>query len=148
MKISVKGRYALAAAIIIADRTARDENVSVSSVADRLGISKIYLEQVFAQMKKAKLLTSVKGPKGGYKLARAADGITAWDVLAPIEQGLTEKTEETVTNGAPDIERVIRVKVYEALDEVIREQLAGVTVSELLDSVRAQEEQSAFMLNM
>jgi Rrf2 family protein len=148
MKISVKGRYALAAIVKTAEKSAQGENVSVNSIADKLGISKIYLEQVFGQLKKSELLLSVKGPKGGYRLAREASSITAWDVLSTIEQGLTERTEETVADEAPAIEMVMSAKIYEPLDQAIREQLSSVTVSELLDKVKSQEERSAFMLNM
>jgi Rrf2 family protein len=148
MKISVKGRYALAATIQVAEWSARGENVSVNSVADRLGVSKIYLEQVFGQLKKAELFTSVKGPKGGYRLARRPADITVWDILSTIEQGLTEKTENTVTGEAPEIELVMKTVIYEPLDETVRKLLEDVTVSDLLDEVKAQEEQSAFMLNM
>ncbi|MDR2610257.1 MAG: Rrf2 family transcriptional regulator [Clostridiales Family XIII bacterium] len=148
MKISVKGRYALAAMIQVADWSARGENVSVNNIADKLGISKIYLEQVFGQLKKSELLTSIKGPKGGYRLAREASGITVWDILSTIEQGLTEKTEETVTSESPEIELVMRGSVYSPLDKEVRRLLTDITVGDLLDEVRAQEEQNAFMLNM
>jgi Rrf2 family iron-sulfur cluster assembly transcriptional regulator len=106
------------------------------------------LEQVFGQLKKSELLTSVKGPKGGYRLAREAADITAWDILSAIEQGLTERTEETVAAEAPETDLVMRAEVYEPLDEAVRGRLSEITVSDLLDKVRAQEEQSAFMLNM
>jgi Rrf2 family protein len=148
MKLSVKGRYALAAVVSIAEKSAQGENVSVNSIADKLGISKIYLEQVFGQLKKSELLVSVKGPKGGYRLSREISAITAWDVLSAIEQSLTEKTEETVADEAPEIEFIMRAEVYEPLDKVIRDKLSGITVSALLDKVKTQAERSAFMLNM
>jgi Rrf2 family protein len=148
MKLSVKGRYALAAAVSIAERSAHGENVSVNSIADKLGISKIYLEQVFGQLKKAELLVSVKGPKGGYRLSRGTSDITAWDVLSAIEQSLTERTEETVADEAPEIEFIMRAEIYNPLDTAIRDMLSGITVSELLDKVKTQAEHSAFMLNM
>jgi Rrf2 family protein len=144
MRISVKGRYALAAAVNIADRAERGGNISASSIADELKISKIYLEQVFAQLKKAGVLNSVKGPKGGYRLAHNPEDTTAWDVLTAIELSVTEKTEETVRESAPDIEMSISENVFKPLDEAIKESLMGVTVRDLLDYARRQDETMSY----
>jgi Rrf2 family protein len=148
MRISVKGRYALASVITIAEESAHGRNVSVNNIAESLGISKIYLEQVFAQLKKAKLLTSVKGPKGGYQLAKSPSKITAWEVLTALELSLTEKPESTVGDSALEIEMALQTLVFEPLDEAIKERLSGVTLRNLLDFVEGQESNRAFMLNM
>ncbi|MDR3072216.1 MAG: Rrf2 family transcriptional regulator [Clostridiales Family XIII bacterium] len=148
MRISVKGRYALAAIIDIADESISGNNVSVNSIAAKLGISKIYLEQVFSQLKKADLLTSVKGPKGGYQLAKSPSQITAWDVLSTLEFTLTEKPEDTVGDKAPVIETVLHAYIFEPLDEIVRKQLSAITVRDLLEFVKTQTAESSFMLNM
>jgi Rrf2 family protein len=144
MRISVKGRYALAAAVNIADRAERGGNISASSIADELKISKIYLEQVFAQLKKANILNSVKGPKGGYRLAKSPGETTAWDVLTAVELSITEAPEETVRESAPDIEMAIRENVFTPLDDAIRESLSRVTVLDLLEYARKQDESMSF----
>jgi Rrf2 family protein len=144
MRISVKGRYALAAAVNIADRAERGGNISASSIAEELSISKIYLEQVFAQLKKANILSSVKGPKGGYRLAKNPEETTAWDVLTAIELSLTEHPEETVRESAPDIELAIEENIFKPLDEAIRETLSQVTVRDLLDYARKQDDTLAY----
>jgi Rrf2 family protein len=148
MRISVKGRYALAAVTLIAERSGRGDNISVNSISETLGISKIYLEQVFAQLKKAKLLTSVKGPKGGYLLARSPSAINAWEVLTALELSLTEKPEDTVRESSPDIEMTIREMIFEPLDDAIYNVLAVVTVQNLLDKLEKQRHSQSFMLNM
>jgi Rrf2 family protein len=144
MRISVKGRYALAAAVNIADRAERGGNISASSIADELKISKIYLEQVFAQLKKARVLNSVKGPKGGYRLARNPEETTAWDVLTAIELSITERPEATVRESAPDIEMSLSENVFKPLDEAIKASLRSVTVRDLLDYARRQDETLSF----
>jgi Rrf2 family protein len=148
MRISVKGRYALAAIIDIAEESLSGNNVSVNNIAAKLGISKIYLEQVFSQLKKADLLTSVKGPKGGYQLAKQPADITVWDVLSTLEFSLTETPEDTVGDKAPTIETVLHTYVFEPLDRTIQQQLASITVRDLLDYTKVQSADSAFMLNM
>jgi Rrf2 family protein len=144
MRISVKGRYALAAAVNIADRAERGGNISASSIADELKISKIYLEQVFAQLKKANILNSVKGPKGGYRLAKNPEETTAWDVLTAVELSITEAPEKTVSESAPDIEMAISENVFAPLDAAIRESLSKVTVRDLLEYARSQNEAMSF----
>ena len=148
MRISVKGRYALAAVTVIARRAQTRENITVSSISDDLGISKIYLEQVFSQLKKEGLLLSVKGPRGGYQLSRTPSKISAWEVLTAIEAGLTEQTENTVNASAPDIEIALQSAVFAPLDAALRDCLGGVSVQDILDYSDKQKTQQAFMLNL
>lgn len=68
MKISTKGRYGLRALVDLASHST-SEAVSLASVANRQKISVNYLEQVFATLRKAGLVKSIKGPQGGYMLA-------------------------------------------------------------------------------
>jgi Rrf2 family protein len=148
MRISVKGRYALASVTVIARRAQSKENVTVSSISDELGISKIYLEQVFSQLKREGLLLSVKGPRGGYQLSRSPSKITAWDVLTTLESGLAEQTENTVGDNVLEIEMALQTLIFEPLDEVIRTRLSEITVQEILDYSDKQKTQQAFMLNL
>lgn len=81
MRIPSRGRCAVNALADLAAR--RSENpVSLASVAARQGISLSYLEQVFAKLRGANLVRSVRGPGGGYRLARPADQITLAEVCA------------------------------------------------------------------
>jgi Rrf2 family protein len=148
MRISVKGRYALAAVTVIAHRAQSKENVTVSSISEELGISKIYLEQVFSQLRKEGLLFSVKGPRGGYQLARSPSKITAWEVLTALEMSLTEKTENTVGENVPEIEMALQNLVFEPLNDVLRLRLSEITVQDILDYSDKQKTQQAFMLNL
>lgn len=148
MRISVKGRYALAAVIVIARRAQSQENVTVSSISEELGISKIYLEQVFSQLKKSGILLSVKGPRGGYQLARAPGRITVWETLTTLEAGLTEQTENTVSESAPEIEMALQSLVFEPLNGALQDWLSKLTIQELLDFAEKQKMQQAYMLNL
>jgi Rrf2 family iron-sulfur cluster assembly transcriptional regulator len=81
VRIPSRGRCAVNA---LADLAARrsDNPVSLASVAARQGISLSYLEQVFAKLRGANLVRSVRGPGGGYRLARPADQITLAEICA------------------------------------------------------------------
>ncbi|MDX2223640.1 MAG: Rrf2 family transcriptional regulator [Rhodospirillaceae bacterium] len=81
VRIPSRGRCAVNA---LADLAARrsDNPVSLASVAARQGISLSYLEQVFAKLRGANLVRSVRGPGGGYRLARPADQITLAEICS------------------------------------------------------------------
>ncbi len=132
MRISVKGRYALASMITIAENYRKEQYESIVNISGKLGISKIYLEQVFTLLKKAKLVRSVKGAQGGYILTRSPDKITAYDILSATELSLFEPTEGTVTDAAPEIEASMKNLVFYKLDKTLAEKLKSVTLDDLL----------------
>ena len=85
MKLSTKGRYAMVALVDIALH--KDENlVTLGDVAKRQDISLPYLEQLFVKLRRANLVDSVRGPGGGYRLARPAADIRVSDVLAAVDE--------------------------------------------------------------
>ena len=71
MKLSTKGRYAIIALTDLAIAR-QDEMTSLAEISKRQDISLPYLEQLFVRLRRAGLVTSVRGPGGGYRLARAA----------------------------------------------------------------------------
>ena len=87
MKLSTKGRYGLRAMIDLA-RYSEKEPVALGSIAARQDISERYLEQMVALLKKAGLVSAVRGAGGGYRLNRPAEEISVGDVLRALEGGL------------------------------------------------------------
>ncbi len=145
MRISVKGRYALAAMIDLGRSYPINEHVTVISISDRLGISKIYLEQVFALLKRAHLVQSVKGSQGGYKLTRLPKEISVFDILSAVENSLFDQTEETVKSNAPEVEAAMRLSVFAPLDETVKTNLAQITLEDLILESEKQKTNQAPM---
>ncbi len=87
MKMSTKGRYAVMAMIDIGENSA-GKPVSLADIAERQDISQEYLEQLFRKLRQAGLVTSARGPGGGYVLARAADDIAMADVIQAADEEL------------------------------------------------------------
>lgn len=131
MRISAKGRYALAAVISMAQQYNNGELITVISISENLGISKIYLEQVFSLLKRGKIVNSIKGAQGGYQLIRMPGQITVLDVLSAVETSLFEKAEDTVLAKAPDIEETMRSSVFNVLDKTVKQTLSGINLEEL-----------------
>lgn len=84
MKLSTKGRYGLRATVDLA-LFAKNEPISISTIAAREGLSESYLEQLFAKLKKAGLVMSIRGTNGGYQLAKPASEISVGDILRALE---------------------------------------------------------------
>lgn len=85
MKLSTKGRYALVA---LADIALQPQNglVSLSEISKRQDISLPYLEQLFVKLRRAGLVDSVRGPGGGYRLAKPESEIRVVDVLSAVDE--------------------------------------------------------------
>lgn len=85
MKLSTKGRYAMVALVDIALQPPGDL-VTLSGISERQSISLPYLEQLFVKLRRAELVTSVRGPGGGYQLARTPSEIRVVDVLSAVDE--------------------------------------------------------------
>lgn len=140
MRISSKGRYGLAAMTSMAQEFEKQSNVTIISIAEKLGISKIYLEQVFSLLKRAKLVSSVKGAQGGYRLATTPDKITVGQVLRAIEGGIFEPAESSVEDFAPAIETAMKQLVWDSLDQAVADALDQVTLENLVNEAKRQQD--------
>lgn len=85
MKLSTKGRYAVVALADIALQPT-DKLVTLAEISERQDISLAYLEQLFLKLRRAELVDSVRGPGGGYRLARPMAEIRIVDVLAAVDE--------------------------------------------------------------
>ncbi|WP_299646865.1 Rrf2 family transcriptional regulator [uncultured Jannaschia sp.] len=85
MKLSTKGRYAMVALVDLAQRTP-GATASLSEISKRQDISLTYLEQLFVKLRRAGLVESIRGPGGGYRLARPSAEIRVSDVLEAVDE--------------------------------------------------------------
>lgn len=133
MRISAKARYGLAAMVYFAMRYPSQTKFTVLEISEALKISKIYLEQVFTQLKLAGVVQATKGPQGGYSLARAPEDTTVYDVLSATETSLFDPTPATVGDSAPHIEQVMEGSVFGILDQAVQHSLSSITLAELAE---------------
>ncbi len=99
MKLSTKGRYAMIALVDLA-LAERGALVSLSEIAARQDVSLAYLEQLFVKLRRAGLVESVRGPGGGYRLARAPDAIRVSEVLQAVEETVSAMHSGAGATGA------------------------------------------------
>ncbi|MDE3121848.1 MAG: Rrf2 family transcriptional regulator, partial [Paracoccaceae bacterium] len=98
MKLSTKGRYAMVALADLALAGAEDR-VTLAEIAKRQDISLAYLEQLFVKLRRANLVESVRGPGGGYKLARSADAIRVSEILEAVDETVSAMHQGAGASG-------------------------------------------------
>jgi Rrf2 family iron-sulfur cluster assembly transcriptional regulator len=128
VKITTKGRYAIRAILDLAYHN-RGEPIPISNVAIRQEISQPYLEHLFGKLRKAGLVKSIRGPGGGYLLARAPDKISVREVFLAVEESVTP-----VECGAIDGNPTACNKVDQCISLVLWRKLAR-SIVDTLDSI-------------
>ncbi len=142
MKLSTRGRYGIHAMYDLA-RNAEDGPQSIKAIAEREGVPEAYLEQLIAVLKRAGLVTSVRGAQGGYMLARRPEEITVGDVLRALEDGLNLldclDEEDACGRSCACPSRVVWLKLRKGMNAV----LDGITLRDMIEDAAcasAQEE--------
>ncbi|MEN6412299.1 MAG: Rrf2 family transcriptional regulator [Veillonellales bacterium] len=127
MKLSTKGRYGVKAAVDLAIHYGK-EHISIKSIAERQNVSECYLEQLFAQLRKAGIIKSIRGAYGGYTLSRPPQEITVYDIMDVLEGSIEisdciEDTSCTNIDCCPT--RLLWVRIKESIDSVLKSTTLG-----------------------
>ncbi len=131
MKLTTKGRYAVTAMLDLALH-AGPGPITLADVAKRQDISLSYLEQLFARLRRKALVSSVRGPGGGYRLGRNAGEISIAEVITAVD----EKVDTTRCGGAgncQDDKPCLTHNLWHDLSDRIYEYLSGVTLGDLVE---------------
>ena len=136
MKLSTRARYGLKALIDLGLHC-ETEAVSIQSIASRQNISDSYLEQLMAKLKKAGLITSIRGAQGGYVLAKPSKEISVGDILRALEDlspvncvGL--KGEQACGGSDTCVTR----NVWKRIDDSIQHAVDSIFLDELVEDNR------------
>ncbi|MDR0786244.1 MAG: RrF2 family transcriptional regulator [Treponema sp.] len=132
MKITTKGRYALRATLALADLGANGEPVSINNLSQREGISPIFLEQIFFRLRKAGIVTSVRGPGGGFHFAKTLDEITIRDILEASGENLGTDVCKSHIENCFGTERCLSHAVWEKADALLNKFFETITLAEIL----------------
>jgi Rrf2 family protein len=131
MRLSMKGDYGVRAILDLAERYGQGP-VQSESIARRQGISEAYLDQLLTLLRRAGLVRSVRGPRGGHELARPADQISLLEVLSALEGSFLPAGPE---GDLPSVR--VQQELWNRVREETRRILEGTTVQDLLDRQRA-----------
>jgi Rrf2 family iron-sulfur cluster assembly transcriptional regulator len=131
VKLTSKGRYAVTAMLDLAFHSQAGP-VTLSHISQRQNISLSYLEQLFTRLRKQNLVSSTRGPGGGYSLSRAADRIAIAEIIAAVN----ESVETTRCKGAGNCQEGRRCLTHDLWDELsqqIYSFLNDITLANLMD---------------
>ena len=139
MRLSTKGRYAVMAMADLARNGARDGQpraVSLAEIATRQEISLSYLEQLFARLRRSGLVQSVRGPGGGYRLARPAHETAVADIVLAVDEPI--RATRCAGQGSPKGcmvggEWCITHHLWEDLGREIHRYLASVSLEDVIE---------------
>jgi Rrf2 family transcriptional regulator, iron-sulfur cluster assembly transcription factor len=135
MRLTSKGRYAVMAMADLALHGGAERAVPLQEVARRQEISLSYLEQLFARMRRAGLVSGVRGPGGGYRLARTADATTVAEIIAAVNEPIkATRCKEGSTKGCTGKQgRCIAHGLWAQLGDHIHGFLASVSLADVLN---------------
>lgn len=137
MLISTKGRYALRVMIDLAEHQT-DDFISLNGIAQRQEISEKYLESIIRILVKAKVLESLRGKGGGYRLKKAPEQYTVGSILHLTEESLAPVAcLEENADACPRMGKCRTLPLWKGLDQVIRDYLDNVTVADLMEQSTA-----------
>ena len=136
MKLTSKGRYAVTAMLDVAIHSSNSP-VSLADISERQGISLSYLEQLFAKLRKNGLVTSVRGPGGGYRLGNNADNISVGMVVRAVD----ESVDATRCQGKGNCQsgtKCLTHSLWGDLSKQISDFLNGISLASLMQERRVQ----------
>lgn len=135
MRLSTKGRYAVMAMADLA-KNGSGRAVSLAEIATRQEISLSYLEQLFARLRKGGLVKSIRGPGGGYRLAKGPEETVVADIVLAVDEPI--RATRCAAHGTPrgcmtGGARCITHDLWEDLGAEIHRYLAGVSLADVIE---------------
>lgn len=130
MRLTTKGRYAVTAMLDLAIH-GQAKPVSLNDISSRQGISLSYLEQLFAKLRRSDLVSSVRGPGGGYRLSRAESEIS----IAQVVDAVNESMDATRCQGKGDCQegdQCLTHHLWQSLSEQIHAFLDQISIHDLV----------------
>jgi Rrf2 family iron-sulfur cluster assembly transcriptional regulator len=130
MRLTTKGRYAVTAMLDLAIHADR-EPVTLSDISLRQDISLSYLEQLFGRLRRRQLVVSIRGPGGGYQLARNTAEIAIVDIINAVDESV-DATRCQGQGNCQQGETCLTHHLWEDLSQQIHEFLRGISLADLM----------------
>jgi len=141
MRLTTKGRFAVTAMIDLALRQEQGP-VTLAGISQRQHISLSYLEQLFGKLRRHEIVESVRGPGGGYNLARRAENVTVADIIIAVDEPLdaTQCGGKGTCEGTKQHDgHCMTHELWSTLNQKMVEYLDSVSLKDLVDQQRSRE---------
>jgi Rrf2 family iron-sulfur cluster assembly transcriptional regulator len=136
MKLTTKGRYAVTAMLDLALHGASGP-VSLAEISLRQEISLSYLEQLFSKLRRSGLVTSTRGPGGGYSVARDLSEVAVSEIIGAVNESV-DTTQCAGKENCHSHGRCLTHDLWEGLSAQIEEFLSSVSLQDMIDRQRVQ----------
>ncbi len=136
MRLTTKGRFAVTAMLDLALHGTHGP-VTLAGISERQKISLSYLEQLFGKLRRRKLVESVRGPGGGYHLARDPSEVSVADIMCAVEEPI-DSTQCGGRENCHESHRCMTHELWEELNATVYGFLSGVKLSHLVERQRAR----------
>jgi Rrf2 family iron-sulfur cluster assembly transcriptional regulator len=130
MRLTTKGRFAVTAMVDLAMRQTRGP-VTLAAISERQHISLSYLEQLFGKLRRRKLVSSVRGPGGGYRLALPMQNVSVADIVIAVDEPL-DATQCGGKENCADDKRCMTHELWATLNKKMHEYLSSVSLADLV----------------
>ena len=137
MRLTTKGRFAVTAMIDLAMRPGSDP-VTLAEISQRQKISLSYLEQLFGKLRRRALVDSVRGPGGGYRLAKDMAQVSVADIIHAVDEPI-DSTQCGGKENCHDGQKCITHDLWTNLNQHLVDYLGAVTLKQLLDEQKAKQ---------
>jgi Rrf2 family iron-sulfur cluster assembly transcriptional regulator len=137
MRLTTKGRFAVTAMIDLALRQ-HEGPVTLAGIAERQRISLSYLEQLFGKLRRHQLVASVRGPGGGYCLAKSMETVSVADIIRAVDEPLDATSCGGKANCHGDERPCMTHDLWTKLNERMYEYLSSVDLAQLVNQQRGR----------
>ncbi len=137
MRLTTKGRFAVTAMLDLALRHQHGP-VTLAGIGARQGISLSYLEQLFGKLRRHALVESVRGPGGGYRLARPTAKVSVADIILAVDEPL-DATQCGGLENCREERRCMTHNLWATLNEKLHDYLNSVTLQDLVNEQLAKD---------
>lgn len=145
MKLSTKGRYATRILLCVA-RLEGDQPVPKKRISEQEGISTDYIEQIIVPLKNAGLVNSVRGLRGGFRLAKKPSDITVYDILSASEGDIN--LVGCLAEGCSRSDECVVQRVWQGASDRLRDYFSQITLQELFDDYQKKASNKPIMFNI
>src|SRR5215510_14942214 len=132
MRLTTKGRFAVTAMMDLAMQQG-DSPITLAEISERQSISLSYLEQLFAKLRRRALVDSVRGPGGGYRLAKDMGEVSVAEIILAVDEPI-DATQCGGKENCRDDRKCLTHDLWANLNEHILGYLGAVTLRQLVDS--------------
>jgi Rrf2 family iron-sulfur cluster assembly transcriptional regulator len=133
MNITTRGRYALRASLALAKLGTKGEPVSINSLSEKENISSVFLEQIFFKLRKAGIVSSIRGPGGGFCFAKSLDELTVKQILEAAGENLELVFCDKTSDNCDRIGQCLSHCIWVEVNQLVKKYFGGITLSSILE---------------